>query len=150
MAFARACEILKNLAWCRRWYSPQLRLNCTSGTVKIRGRWCHILRSRIIAWYCFDGSVWFWIGLCCIQLKFVFGKQFSETEGFKSQTLTSYPVERSRLDAFIQLLIRNKAKLAVICQIELTAMILLLVTSNKGVSVLHHWVVREVKYSSDY
>ena len=83
-------------------------------------------------------------------MKFVFGKQFSETEGFKSQTLTSYPVERSRLDAFIQLLIRNKAKLAVICQIELTAMILLLVTSNKGVSVLHHWVVREVKYSSDY
>ena len=29
-------------------------------------------------------------------------------------------------------------------------MILLLVASNRGVSVLPDWVVREVKYSSDY
>jgi LysR family transcriptional regulator for metE and metH len=35
-------------------------------------------------------------------------------------------------------------------QVELTAVILLLVASNRGVSVLPDWVVREVKYSSDY
>ena len=33
---------------------------------------------------------------------------------------------------------------------ELTAVILLLVASNRGVAVLPDWVVREVKYSSDY
>ena len=32
----------------------------------------------------------------------------------------------------------------------MTAVILLLVASNRGVSVLPDWVVREVKYSSDY
>ena len=35
-------------------------------------------------------------------------------------------------------------------QVELTAVILLLVASNRGVAVLPDWVVREVKYSSDY
>jgi LysR family transcriptional regulator, regulator for metE and metH len=34
--------------------------------------------------------------------------------------------------------------------VELTAVILLLVASNRGISVLPDWVVREVKYSSDY
>ena len=33
---------------------------------------------------------------------------------------------------------------------ELTAVILLLVASNRGVAVLPDWVVREVKYHSDY
>ena len=35
-------------------------------------------------------------------------------------------------------------------QVELTAVILLLVASNRGVAVLPDWVVREVRYSSDY
>ena len=39
---------------------------------------------------------------------------------------------------------------AQIRQAELTAVILLLVASNRGVAVLPDWVVREVKYSSDY
>jgi LysR family transcriptional regulator for metE and metH len=39
---------------------------------------------------------------------------------------------------------------AAIRQVELTAVILLLVASNRGVSVLPDWVVREVKYNSDY
>jgi LysR family transcriptional regulator for metE and metH len=39
---------------------------------------------------------------------------------------------------------------AAIRQVELTAVILLLVASNRGVAVLPDWVVREVKYSSDY
>jgi LysR family transcriptional regulator for metE and metH len=35
-------------------------------------------------------------------------------------------------------------------QVELTAVILLLVASNRGVAVLPDWVVREVRYNSDY
>ena len=77
-------------------------------------------------------------------------KPFIEAEDFRSQTLITYPVERTRLDVFSQLLIPNKVEPASIRQIELTAVILLLVASNRGVSVLPDWVVREVKYSSDY
>ena len=43
-----------------------------------------------------------------------------------------------------------KVEPAAIRQVELTAVILLLVASNRGISVLPDWVVREVKYSSDY
>ena len=77
-------------------------------------------------------------------------KAFIEAEDFRDQTLITYPVERSRLDLFSQLLIPAKVEPASIRQVELTAVILLLVASNRGVSVLPDWVVREVKYSSDY
>ena len=43
-----------------------------------------------------------------------------------------------------------KVEPAAVRQVELTAVILLLVASNRGVAVLPDWVVREVKYSSDY
>ena len=78
------------------------------------------------------------------------GKPFVEATDFRGETLITYPVERSRLDVFSQLLIPAKVEPAVIRQVELTAVILLLVASNRGVSVLPDWVVREVKYSSDY
>lgn len=77
-------------------------------------------------------------------------KPFVEAEDFRGQTLITYPVERTRLDVFSQLLIPAKVEPAMIRQVELTAVILLLVASNRGVSVLPDWVVREVKYSSDY
>lgn len=77
-------------------------------------------------------------------------KPFIEAEDFRGQTLITYPVERSRLDIFSQLLTPAKVEPASIRQVELTAVILLLVASNRGVSVLPDWVVREVKYSSDY
>ena len=35
-------------------------------------------------------------------------------------------------------------------QVELTAVILLLVASNRGVAVLPDWVVREVRFNADY
>ena len=54
------------------------------------------------------------------------------------------------MDVFSQLLIPAKVEPASVRQAELTAIILLLVASNRGVSVLPDWVVREVKYSSDY
>ncbi len=79
-------------------------------------------------------------------------KDFIEAEDFRDQTLIliTYPVERTRLDVFSQLLIPAKVEPASIRQVELTAVILLLVASNRGVTVLPDWVVREVKYSSDY
>lgn len=77
-------------------------------------------------------------------------KDWIEAEDFRGETLISYPVERSRLDVFSQLLSPTKVEPRNIRQVELTAVILLLVASNRGVSVLPDWVVREVKYSSDY
>ncbi|SMP13779.1 LysR family transcriptional regulator, regulator for metE and metH [Shimia sagamensis] len=77
-------------------------------------------------------------------------KEFVEAEDFRGETLITYPVERSRLDVFSQLLTPAKVEPGSVRQAELTAVILLLVASNRGVSVLPDWVVREVKYSSDY
>ncbi|MGX9349753.1 LysR family transcriptional regulator [Shimia sp. W99] len=77
-------------------------------------------------------------------------KTWIEAEDFRGETLITYPVERARLDIFSQLLTPAKVEPAAIRQAELTAVILLLVASNRGVSVLPDWVVREVKYSSDY
>jgi LysR family transcriptional regulator for metE and metH len=77
-------------------------------------------------------------------------KDFVEAEDFRDQVLITYPVERSRLDVFSQLLIPAKVEPRSVRQVELTAVILLLVASNRGVSVLPDWVVREVRYNSDY
>lgn len=77
-------------------------------------------------------------------------KPYVDADDFRGETLITYPVERARLDVFSQLLIPAKVEPAAVRQVELTAVILLLVASNRGVSVLPDWVVREVKYSSDY
>jgi len=77
-------------------------------------------------------------------------KPYIDAEDFRDQTLITYPVDRARLDIFNQLLIPSKVEPKAIRQVELTAVILLLVASNRGVSVLPDWVVREVKYGSDY
>ena len=77
-------------------------------------------------------------------------KPFVDAVDFRGETLITYPVERSRLDVFSQLLIPAKVEPGSIRQVELTAVILLLVASNRGVAVLPDWVVREVKYNSDY
>ena len=77
-------------------------------------------------------------------------KTFINAEDFRGQTLITYPVERARVDVFSQLLTPAKVEPASVRQVELTAVILLLVASNRGVSVLPDWVVREVKYNSDY
>ncbi len=77
-------------------------------------------------------------------------KPFVEAQDFAGQTLITYPVERPRLDVFSQLLTPARIEPAAIRQVELTAVILLLVASNRGISVLPDWVVREVRYNSDY
>lgn len=77
-------------------------------------------------------------------------KAWIDAEDFRGETLITYPVERARLDLFSQLLTPAKVEPAAVRQVELTAVILLLVASNRGITVLPDWVVREVKYSSDY
>ncbi len=77
-------------------------------------------------------------------------KPFVDAEDFIGQTLITYPVDKTRLDVFSQLLIPAGVEPGAVRQVELTAVILLLVASNRGVSVLPDWVVREVKYNSDY
>ena len=77
-------------------------------------------------------------------------KPFIEAEDFRDETLITYPVDRARLDVFTQLLTPAKVEPRAIRQVELTAIILLLVASNRGVSVLPDWVLREVRYHSDY
>ncbi len=77
-------------------------------------------------------------------------KPYIEAEDFRGEMLITYPVERSRLDVFSQLLIPAKVEPKAVRQVELTAVILLLVASNRGVAVLPDWVVREVRYHSDY
>ncbi|MDJ0994620.1 MAG: LysR family transcriptional regulator [Dinoroseobacter sp.] len=77
-------------------------------------------------------------------------KDFVVAEDFRDQTLITYPVERSRLDVFTELLLPAGVEPKGLRQVELTAVILLLVASNRGVAVLPDWVVREVRYNSDY
>ena len=77
-------------------------------------------------------------------------KPFIEAEDLRDELLITYPVERARLDVFSQLLIPARVEPRAVRQVELTAVILLLVAANRGVSVLPDWVVREVRTSSDY
>ena len=77
-------------------------------------------------------------------------KAFVEAEDFRDQVLITYPVDRARLDIFSTLLTPAKVEPRAVRQVELTAVILMLVASGRGVSVLPDWVLREVKYQPDY
>jgi LysR family transcriptional regulator for metE and metH len=77
-------------------------------------------------------------------------KPFVVAEDFRGETLITYPVDRARLDVFTELLTPAKVEPAAVRQVELTAVILMLVASGRGVAVLPDWVVREVRYHSDY
>ena len=77
-------------------------------------------------------------------------RDYVEAEDFRDQVLIAYPVDRTRLDVFSQLLMPARVEPRAIRRVELTAVILLLVASNRGVAVLPDWVLREVKVSSDY
>lgn len=60
-----------------------------------------------------------------------------------NQTLVTYPVDRKRLDVFSRFLQPANVEPAQVRQAELTAIILLLVSTLKGVAVLPDWVLRE-------
>ena len=77
-------------------------------------------------------------------------KPFVVAEDFRDQVLITYPVERTRLDVFTELLTPAKVEPRSVRQVELTAVILMLVAANRGVAVLPDWVIREVKYRPDY
>ena len=77
-------------------------------------------------------------------------RPFVIAEDFRDQVLITYPVERTRLDIFTELLTPAKVEPRAVRQVELTAVILMLVAANRGVAVLPDWVIRDVKYRPDY
>jgi len=77
-------------------------------------------------------------------------KEVIEAEDFRDQTLITYPVTRDKLDVFTELLTPAKVEPRAQRTAELTAVILMLVGSNRGVAVLPDWVLRDVKSSADY
>lgn len=77
-------------------------------------------------------------------------KEFVGAEDFRDQTLLTYPVDRTRLDIFSEVLMPARIEPRAVRQVELTAVILMLVAANRGVAVLPDWVLREVKYQPDY
>ncbi|SHJ14460.1 LysR family transcriptional regulator [Wenxinia saemankumensis] len=78
------------------------------------------------------------------------GKPFVTAEDFRGETLICYPVDRSRLDVFTELLTPAGVEPAVIRRVELTAVILLLVASHRGVTVLPDWVLRGIRTGADH
>jgi len=77
-------------------------------------------------------------------------RAFVTAEDFRGEVLITYPVDRTRLDVFTELLAPAKVEPRAIRPVELTAVILMLVASGRGVAVLPDWVVREAKYSTDF
>jgi len=75
-------------------------------------------------------------------------KDYIEADDFSDQTVITYPVPKQRLDLFNQLLIPAGIEPLDIRQVELTAVILLLVGANKGVSVLPDWVIKSSPVSA--
>jgi LysR family transcriptional regulator, regulator for metE and metH len=88
--------------------------------------------------------------LVAAALNPIAAKPFVVAEDFRDQVLITYPVDRARLDVFSTLLSPAKVEPRAVRQVELTAVILMLVASNRGVAVLPDWVLREVKYQPDY
>jgi LysR family transcriptional regulator, regulator for metE and metH len=77
-------------------------------------------------------------------------KDWIGAEDFVDQTLITYPVGRDKLDIFTELLTPARVEPRAQRPVELTAVILMLVGSNRGVSVLPDWVLREVRSNADY
>lgn len=77
-------------------------------------------------------------------------KAFITAEDFRDQVLITYPVGRDKLDVFTEVLTPAKVEPRAQRTAELTAVILMLVGSNRGVAVLPDWVMREVKTNADY
>ena len=78
------------------------------------------------------------------------GKPHVEAEDFAEETLLHYPVERTKLDIFTQLLTPARVEPRHMRGVELTEVILMLVGAGRGVTVLPDWVLREVRARPDY
>ncbi|MEL6531551.1 MAG: LysR family transcriptional regulator [Pseudomonadota bacterium] len=77
-------------------------------------------------------------------------KSYIEAADFVDQTLITYPVARPRLDVFSQLLLPAGIEPKAQREVELSAVILLLVASGRGVAVLPDWVVRGLRHNASY
>ncbi|WP_417255011.1 LysR family transcriptional regulator [Celeribacter sp.] len=77
-------------------------------------------------------------------------KAYVEAEDFRDQTLITYPMERTRLDVFKDLLIPAGIEPAQQRKVELTDVILMLVAAGRGVAVLPDWVMRDIRNMPDY
>ena len=77
-------------------------------------------------------------------------KEVIVAEDFRDQMLITYPVSRDKLDVFTEILTPAKVEPRGLRQVELTAVILMLVGSNRGVSVLPDWVLRDIRSNADY
>ncbi|GAB1362512.1 hypothetical protein MASR1M32_17480 [Rhodobacter sp.] len=77
-------------------------------------------------------------------------KDYIQAEDFRDQILITYPVSRDKLDVFSEILTPAKVEPRGHRTAELTAVILMLVGSGRGVAVLPDWVMREVKANADY
>ena len=77
-------------------------------------------------------------------------KPYVVADDFRGEQLITYPVDRARLDVFTELLIPARVEPRAVRQVELTAVILLLVASNRGVAVMPVWVLREQRTHSGY
>lgn len=70
-------------------------------------------------------------------------KSYIEPGDLAGETLITYPVQRQRLDVFTRFLQPAGVEPLAVRQSELTAVILLLVASQRGVAVLPDWVLNE-------
>ena len=75
-------------------------------------------------------------------------KRFIVAADLATETLITYPVKRQRLDVFTRFLQPAGVEPAAVRQADLTAVILLLVASQRGVAVLPDWVLREAARKS--
>jgi len=71
-------------------------------------------------------------------------RPYLEAEDFRDQTLITYPMDRARLDIFKELLTPNGIEPKDHRQVELTDVILMLVASGRGITVLPDWVMRDI------
>lgn len=76
-------------------------------------------------------------------------KAFITPQDLAAETLITYPVDRGRLDVFTLFLRPAGVEPAAVRQIELTAVILLLVASHRGIAVLPDWVINEAARQSN-
>ena len=68
-------------------------------------------------------------------------RPFAEPADLAGETLITYPMDRARLDVFSHFLGPAGVRPAAVREIELTDVILLLVASGRGVTVLPDWVL---------
>ena len=73
------------------------------------------------------------------------GREWVEPEDLAGETLIAYPVDRKRLDVFSLFLAPAGVEPRGVRQAELTAMMIQLVASGKGVACLPNWALHEYR-----